>query len=214
VAAPRKSIFRTIAEAVNTELVTILRAEGRAVPSGNVAGEPDDAGGFIYGKTPQVEHSQYPRIQWVCPRGTYSFVEESHGGATRDDPASTDPKPPPLLVLRKNIAIWIWSASDEWVEHVELTLPIATARSAYDRFFHWSQGHEERPDQELGVQVKNGTYLSRIHVLLDLQVSSEYEGETTLREVERTKLRAAIAASLADDPEDEIEWQPEEFTPD
>lgn len=198
--AARKSIFRTIAEAVNAELVTILTAEGRAVPHAET--------GFIFGNTPQFEWSHYPAVQWFTPQG--SFVEEPKTGAIK--PPVPDPLPQPLLVWRRQAHIWLWAANEEDLEHLVLRLPLAAERSAYQKFFHWLLAHTQDPSQELGAQLKNGVHVARIQVPLDIQANAEFDGETTLVTVTADKLRAAITDDLESDPDDETEWQPEQWS--
>jgi hypothetical protein len=207
VATPRKSVFRTIAEAVNAELIIILTAEERALPRGSASGEPDNAGGFVFGNTPMIEHSILPRIQWASPLGNY--VTDPLTGAVKDPEA---PPVVPKMLLRKQAQIYLWHASEEELEHLMLVMPVACDRSAYGKFFHWPTATFDEPTQAVGPQLKNGVHVARINVFVDIQVNAEIEGEVEFVEVDSTKLRAAITDDLESDPEDETEWQPEQWS--
>ena len=183
-AAPRKTVFRVVAEAVNAKLVELLTTEGRQIPK------------FAFGSTKFEGNEHDARIRWQQSGG--SFVEEPKTGAT-PDPTDAAPAVSPLLVRRAAAHIAIQHANDEDCEHLLESLPRASAQTPFDKYFHWRTSSYVYPSQEVGAELQNGTSVIRLTVLLDIQVNAETDGQFVAREVLSDKLNAGMVDDLADD---------------
>lgn len=179
----RVSVFRTIAEAVNTLVAELLTTEGRAVPD------------FRYGPDKFQSNEQDPRLRWMQLNG--SIVEDPKVGATKT-PTDAQPVATPLYIRRANAHIWMTHANDEDCEHLLETVMRASKRSDYARFFHWGLARYDFPSQAVGAEVQNGVSVIRLYVPIDIQVNAELDDEYQLREVTADKLRAGIVANRDD----------------